>query len=52
MNWPLLRFFLPRQQTEAQSTNFKVTLDTTVMHAWACRGVEQKTDLNVTLVVV
>ena len=34
MNWPLLRFFSTQKaRREAQSTKFKVTPDTTVMHA-------------------
>ena len=47
-----LDFFTQKARREAQSTKFKVTSDTTVMHACVCRWVEQKTALNVTCSVV
>ena len=43
-----LDFFTQKASADAQSTKFKVTLDTTVMHACVCRWVEQKTAVSVT----
>ena len=44
-------FSTQKAKTEAQSTKFKVTLETMVMHAGTCRCVEQKTSSNVTCAV-